>query len=301
MNKIQIIMKKTLVDSFSIKKTTIYLLFMLITSYLFAFAVSSNRISSLLFLDQQATLVSNYFLIGFMWTVGIPYLLYLIVLSAEAISKEIGSGTFLLIFSRPVKRLDILLGKFSGIFIYLMILNAYILFLLPSLAGLFYGLGNSLVYSLYKVSLVLFLYSIFITIFIMALSFILSTKFRKATTTSVVLFIVVLGIFFTPFLITNMTGEDAGYNPGYSFGLLGINLLEGTGLDLIPGTKSQFGSFTGVYSNTRDNPIVNYPYDLLEPTKLNIIPPSLNLLLIILLSVVMFYISYLFLRKKEIY
>jgi len=301
MNKISIILKKTLVDCFSIKKTALYLVFMLITSYFFAFKFNIRSFSNMLFLDQQATLVSNYFLVGFIWIVGIPYLLYLIILSANTLTKEISSGTFLLLFSRPIKKLDILLGKFSGILIYLMLINAYILFLLPSLVGLFYGLSSSLVYSLYKVSGVLFLYGIFITAFIMALSFLLSTKFKKATTTSVILFAIVLSIFLLPFLTTNIAQKDVGYNLGYSFGSLGISMLESVNLDLNPNTKEQFGSLTGVYSLSRGSPVVNYPYEIREPAKNRILPSFLNLLLIVALSIVMFYVSYLFLRRKEIY
>jgi len=301
MSKIKIIMKKTFVDNLSIKKTAIYTVFILITSYLFAFGIEAQNKSNMLFLDQQVNLVSNYFFTGFIWIVGIPYLLYLIILTAGTLSKEIESGTFLLIFTRPVKKQSIIIGKFLGLFFYLMLINAYILFLLPSLAGLFQGLSSSLVSSLYLVSIVLFVYSIFITFFIMALSFVLSTKIKKTIITSVVLFVVVLAIFLMPMLVTNISDKEVGYNLGYSFGSLGVNVLELSGLNLNPQIKNQFGSLTGVYLNKRDTPKINYPSAIQEPAKANLIPSSLNLMLIIISSLLLLYLSYIFLRKKEIY
>jgi len=296
-NKILIIMKKNLLDNFSIIKTSLYVILILAISY---FSIFQSRYfeSGYSFLDVQANLISQYFTMGFFFIVGIPYLLYLILLSAGVVSKEIDDGTFLLIFSRPVKRIDVLFGKFLGIFSYLTLVNAYILFTLPSLGALFFGLSKSTLFLLYEVSITLFLYGLLVTLFTLSLVFAFSSKFKKIVLISIALFIIVSAIFITPMVI-NMGFADmkTQTNP---FASLGVNILERFDLDLSPDSKVSFSMFTGTYVSgyTYSN---LYSPELQAPSRIKNIPSWLSVTLTLFLSSIFFLLSYLFIRRREIY
>ncbi len=295
-NKTFIIMKKTLIDNFSILKTFIYIFVISIISYYLIFETAGIGSPTLSLLDVQSKLVSSYFMFGFFIIIGIPFILYLVLLSAGAISREIDKGTFLLIFSRPVKRFDVLLGKFLGIFLYFFLINAFILFLLPSLGSLFLGLSKSTLFLLYKTSFALLIYSIFITAFMVSLAFVFSSKFKKTIVTAVILFIIVLGIFLMP--LANLGGQETVYTN--SFASLGLNVLNGFNLDLYPNSKTNFGQITGTYSQKRDYSEL-YPPELQEPSRIKTMPSWLSLILIIFLSFALFLLSLFLLKRKEIY
>lgn len=294
-NKSFIIMKKKLLDNFSIFKTFIYIFIILIISYYLIFKTANIHSPNLSLLDVQAQLVSNYFMFGFFIIIGIPFLLYLVLLSAGAISREVDKGTFLLIFSRPIRRFDVLLGKFLGIFIYFFLVNAFILFLLPALGSLFLGLSTSTLFLLYKTSFILLIYSIFITAFIVSLAFVFSSKFKKTIATAVILFIIVLGIFLIP--AANLGGQETKYTN--SFASLGLNILNGFNLDLSPNSKREFGQITGTYEARAE--ASTYPSQIVEPSRIKSIPSWLSLILIIFLSSALFLLSYFFIKRKEIY
>lgn len=288
-------MKKKLLDNFSIFKTFIYIFIILIISYYLIFKTANIHSPNLSLLDVQAQLVSNYFMFGFFIIIGIPFLLYLVLLSAGAISREVDKGTFLLIFSRPIRRFDVLLGKFLGIFIYFFLVNAFILFLLPALGSLFLGLSTSTLFLLYKTSFILLIYSIFITAFIVSLAFVFSSKFKKTIATAVILFIIVLGIFLIP--AANLGGQETKYTN--SFASLGLNILNGFNLDLSPNSKREFGQITGTYEARAE--ASTYPSQIVEPSRIKSIPSWLSLILIIFLSSALFLLSYFFIKRKEIY
>jgi len=295
-NKIFTIMKKELMDNLSILKTFGYITVVLLIAHFFISKIKESSYLSLL--DLQAKLMGEYFTLGFFLIAGIPFILYLIFLSSGAISREEDKGTFLLIFSRPVKRLDVLFGKFLGIFVYLILINAYILFLFPSLEALFLGLSKSTLLSLYKISIVLFVYSMLLTAFMVSLAFVFSSKFKKTVFTSIVLFVIVLGIFLTPLI--NYSGSTEKVYPNV-FASLGIDVLEGFNLDLSPDSKLSFGGLTGVYARESESQVDIYPPEIVEPLRIKIIPSWLNMLIFLFLIFVFFLISSFLINKKEVY
>lgn len=301
MKSIMIIMKKHLLDNLNIKRTLIYFFIILITSYLFAFKLLTRGLSSMPSLvDQQHTLISNYFLIGFIWTCGIPLLLYLIYLSSASISKEISESTFLLIISRPVKRSSILIGKFLSVLIYSLILNFTILLTLPSMASLILNLDNSLTMALYGVSLSLLIHTLLISIFIISLSLIFSIKFEKVTTTNIILFILIILIFLAPFMIRQSFYREDFYDPSYIIGSSSVSTLNMFGLDINPQTKETLSYFSGIFSLKRIQSDL-YPYNLIEPGKTFPNLFYISPFLLILFSLILTSLSHIMFKKKEIY
>ncbi len=298
-NKFLIVMKKTFIDSFSVLKTSIYISIILIFSYFLIFKDAESymqQTSSLL--EIQSKLVSNYFTMGFFIVVGIPFILYLILLSAGIISREIDKGTFLLIFSRPVKKFDILFGKFLGIFFYFFLINSFILFLLPSLESLFLGLSKSTLFLLYKTSFVLLIYSSFIIFFIVCLALVFSTKFRKTITTAIILIMIIIGIFLMP--IANMKSQEKIYVN--DFASFGIDILNGFNLPHVEDSMNLLVQTTGAYKEEDEIPEIYNSQEIISRYSRNkIMPFWLNLSLIISLSVASFLLSLFLLKRKEIY
>ena len=173
--------------------------------------------------------------------------------------------------------------------------------MIPSIAGLILNLDNSTLYSLYKVSLVLSTYNIFITLFFTSLGFLFSTKIKKSVVVNSVLFIVILLIFITPLLSGSLFKKDLKYDPSYFLGSLSEDLLEKKDLMLNNEQKSMFSIFTKVYSKNIDSSQVDSYFYLNEPAKVKRLPLYLNMSIFIIISILFLTIANFILSRKEIY
>ena len=293
------IMRKHLLDNLELKKTLIYYFLMLGSSLAFLILTKPRPTSN--FLAYKATLVSNYFLVGYLWICGLPFLLYTIYLSAGCISKEVSKGTFLLVLSRPVKRSHIIIGKFLSIVLYGMIINFALLAALPAGLVLFLHLDTTIVVALYKASLALMLYTLIISSLITSLGMVFSSKFENVIVTTIILIVGVLLILFLPTIFRVIIRTSTIIGPDFFTCSTGVNLLHIFGEDLANDLKGQlFSLMCGLYPSTMWTQLY-YPSWLISPPVLHSELFWLAPWLIVALIICLLFISYFIFKNKEIY
>ncbi|MBS3151861.1 ABC transporter permease [Candidatus Woesearchaeota archaeon] len=300
MNKALIIAKQTFIENLSLKKTWIYFIFVVsITLLGLKLSIQPGYLN---FIDKNAEFVSWYFLMGFFWIVGLPYMLYIGALSVNSVSKEINDGTIMLVFTRPLRRYEFLLGKFLGLFFYGLFINTMILFFVSSLVGIFYALDATIMKSLYTASFSLFFYNILLTFFIISFGMFLSSNIKKNIISMSVLFVLILSIFFIPPIINATIGSYQDKVPDLAFllGSTSVKILETFGIDLTPAAKENIASPTGVFSNIYFQS-TNLPSYVMEPAKVSNISLFLLVIIILILTSLLYYLGLLIIKKKEIY
>jgi ABC-type transport system involved in multi-copper enzyme maturation permease subunit len=296
MKKIWIIGKKVLLDNLGIVKTLSYLFFMIISSVLI-FCLSSEQRASLLY--WQGASVGVFFLLGFFWIVGVPFLLYIGSIAIGLISKEINEGTIMLIFTRPVKRSEFLIGKFLGVFFYGIFLNAFLLFFIPSLSAIFLKFDSAFLFELYKVAFALFIYSIFLTLFISSIGILLSSKFENNIISMAILFVIILVTYFLPFMVRSIYKQIFLPDLALLLGAMASSFFDGFGAKMLPLFKSEFFSkMTGIYSSIGG---VSFLYEIIEPIKVVNIPLAVSVFITIVLALCLGFLALYILNKKEIY
>lgn len=242
MNKTLSITYRTLTANLNLKNA-IYLLFILLTSLIFfQFNIFPTRELNLNNLQVVEALFTNKFLWwGFIWLIGIPAFLYFSFLISNSISREITSGTALLIFTRPVKRIEFVLGRFLGFWLFFNLINAVILFFIPALQNLLFRMPNLLLFPMYKISFLLLLYSFFFTAIISSLGVLLSSKFKKSLISLAAFFVLFILTYFLPIINSQLRIPNLPYllKPFFSLPFSYLNLL--------PAAAKMLNLFTNTY------------------------------------------------------
>gem|GEM_PF-3562950 len=300
-----IIGKQTLIDCFGIKKNWLYLLFIIITSSLLAKVIFSNLAGSTSFTDQFYGSVSGLFLIGFFWIVGIPYFIYLGAISVGAVSREFNEGTAMLIFARPVRRLEFIIGKALGIITYGILLNVISILFIASVIGIMFGLDYATLLALYNTSFALIIYSVFVTLLITSVGLFISLIVKKTIISMTLLFVFILLVFvFPPVINYSLESKIGNYQetiPDFAFllGSLSTGILNSFNLDLDSTTKNSLSLVTNTYTESTYS--VPIPYGLIDNPKTSDMHLIVPIILFIGIFLVLFYLGLYILKRKEIY
>jgi ABC-type transport system involved in multi-copper enzyme maturation permease subunit len=241
MNKTITIAKRTLLDNFN-RKSLLFLLFILITSVLFLQSgiVSKYNVNLNDFRVLEALYTSKFLMIGFIWTLGIPVLIYFALLISGSISKEINSGMTLLVLTRPVKREEYLLGKFLGYWKFFNLFNLISLILIPAANNVFFGMPAAYLIPMYKVALALFVYGIILTAILTSLGIMLSCKIKRSLISLMVLFVFLLTIYLVPLVNNVSSGIPYLIKPFFS-------IIDWFNIGILPDAARGLSMFTGTY------------------------------------------------------
>jgi len=252
--KILVIALKTLEDFFSLKTTVFYLIAMLIVPVLFSLILRSQNAMNFsnMTLEMQAIILTNLFLVfSFLWISGLPLVLFSIIKCSGFISGEDNKGTLLILVSKPVKRSEIILGKFLAFLLYIAIMQAAILLVVPYIWTLINGLDLYVFGKLLGAVIPVYLYSLFVAIIFGSIATALSSISRNTVRTVIVLVFVTILIFFGCALIRNNIGQVYGNYGLYNFDInyhLGNAFNYFTGdLKMAPTMQVVLGTFSGTY------------------------------------------------------
>jgi len=124
------IMIKTLKDMFSIRRSILFIIAVMIVPIIGSGIFNENSQVSLMTLAMQDQMVVGFFIIiSFIWIAGIPLVMLAGVTCGDFISKEDADGTLLLLVSKPVRRYEIIIGKFLAFMLSAVLLEAIALLL----------------------------------------------------------------------------------------------------------------------------------------------------------------------------
>jgi ABC-2 type transport system permease protein len=248
------IMLKTLKDLFSIRKTILFLVGIVIVPLVASGAFSSESQISQMPLAMQDQMVVGFFIVlSFMWMVGIPVVLLAGLTCGGFIAKEDQEGTLLLLVSKPIRRYEIVLGKFLAFMINSALLSLTALLLSALVISSSLGIDVYIFDNIMSLIMPLFLYSVFISFIFGAMATALSSLYKSATKSAMTITGITILIFFGLMIVRGWLGT---MYEGYSISYMDINyhlgntylfFLNSSGYRMAPIYQGIMGMFTGTY------------------------------------------------------
>jgi ABC-2 type transport system permease protein len=195
-----------------------------------------------------------YIILVFIWVAGIPLALLAAVTCGSFISKEEEDGTLLLLVSKPVRRYEIVLGKFLAFVVNMLILQSLLILMTPLLLYWMLPIDPFVFDVMAGFAPSFIMYSLFVSLAFGALATALSCISRSRTKTIMVLVALVIAVFFG-FMLFRGWMDAAGlydaYGPSidvnYHLGNSYMLFLESTGYRMSPTLQAVLGSFTGTF------------------------------------------------------
>lgn len=294
--RIQTVLRKALDDFTDLKFLLPFLAVLFLIGLMFTGGFSSglpSEFSNLPLEIQERELTKMFTQLTFLWYAGIPIMILIAIISANQIAKEEEEGSLRILLSKPVRRLEVILGKFLAIMLFSftvvligLSLGSVLLFHISGASSS--ALGES-VLSLMPTNMV---YALFLSFFISSIGTGISvlTGSRLKTAMTVVTIFVLL---FFGFIIIRMGTEamgiyqdyglysaDINYNLGNSY----IFIHDSLGGQFNPPTQSSLSPIMGTFdaSGADVDPLVGgMPVSLPEK---GYIPPAVSFSVILLIS-----------------
>ncbi|MBN2330623.1 MAG: ABC transporter permease subunit [Candidatus Aenigmarchaeota archaeon] len=272
--RFQVIMFKTLKDLFSIRRSLLFIIGVMIVPLVAGGMFSGGDGAALgdMTLAMQNQMVLGLFIIlTFMWMAGIPLVLLASVTCGDFISKEDGEGTLLLLVSKPVARSEIIIGKFLAFMVSAILLQMIVLLMSSLLMASTMHLDVYVFNNMLSLIPSLIMYSVFVSFIFGTIATALSSLFKSRIKTIMTLVGITILIFFGFMMIRGWLGSayegyyinymDVNYHLGNSY----LFFVESGGLKLIPIYQGIMGQFTGTYDAADINKLFDRDIGALPP------------------------------------
>jgi ABC-type transport system involved in multi-copper enzyme maturation permease subunit len=260
---------------------------------------------------QTQTVAGLFIVLSFIWLAGVPIALLAAFTCANFISKEEADGTLLLLVSKPVRRYEIILGKFLAFLVNMALLELTILLFVSLLLFNLMGIDPFVLDYLLGIVPFIFLYSMFIAFIFGAISTTLSVLSRSSVKIVIALVALVMLIYFGfPFLI-RVPAVSSGIYDKYMLYYFDVNYHLGNSYILFlsnykisPDFQAAIGQFAGVYETGGPGRIYYDPDLAAMPPSLELKTyshPFLSMVVWLVLSILIFIGGLFRFERKEIY
>jgi ABC-2 type transport system permease protein len=252
--RMHVIMLKTLKDLFSFRRTMLFVIAMIIAPLIGAGAFSEGaQISKMPLMMQDQMAVGFYIVLSFMWMVGIPLVLLAGLTCGGFIAKEDEEGTLLLLVSKPIRRCEIVAGKFLAFMINAALLSLTALLLSALIISSVLELDVYIFNSILSLVQPLFLYSLFVAAVFGGVATALSSVFKSVTKTAMTIAGITILVFFGMMIVRSWLGmlyEDysiSHIDVNYHLGNVFLLFLDSSGYRMAPIFQGIMGMFTGTF------------------------------------------------------
>jgi len=311
--RFHIIMKKALLDMMNPKRTILYLGIILLIPFIFTIIAENETIFDFasMSLPMQMQMITSIFIItSFIWIAGIPMVVFASANCGSFISREDETGTLLILVSKPIRRWEIMLGKFLAFMIVVTLLE--LTSILASLLLLYYRLPLDPMSLTTMLNIVpqIFFYSLFVAFVFASISAGLSAFFKNRTKILITLIAMVILIYFGFMVIRNWT-EASGIYEYYGFNMIDVNyhlgnayvtFLQSSGYRIIPPFQGILGTFTGTHESM--DPIKVFDQDIgampPEVPAKNYVSPAVSISLWLALAFSILSAGIIWFQRKEI-
>ncbi len=273
--RFQVIMFKTLRDLFSIRRSLMFLIGIMIVPLIAGGMMSGDdggSLSEMTLALQNQMVLGMFIILSFMWIVGIPLVLLASVTCGDFISKEDSDGTLLLLVSKPVARSEIIIGKFLAFMVSAALLELVVLLLSSLLMASTMQLDVYVFNNILSLIPALFMYSIFVSFIFGTIATAFSSIFKSRMKTIMTLVGITILIFFGFMIIRGWLGAayesyylsymDVNYHLGNSF----LFFVDASGVKLVPTYQGVMGQFTGTYDAADINKLFDRDIGAMPPT-----------------------------------
>ena len=305
--KFPIITARVLKDMFTLQRIVTYLIILCVVPAIAAMLIPES-ISSYTPEMQIVKLTDYLFTISFLWIAGIP----LVFMSAGTVSSmftsEITDGTILQLITKPLRRWEVVIGKFLAFFILFAFVEIIAFILSTYLLIYFSGCHLSIFWSMLAFLPPLVIYSFLVAVFFGSIALVLSTVIRKNALTIVIMAFLVM-IFYVGFLFFRLLGPryyqdyylyyiDIGYLLGNVF----VMLLDSFSVNLSPNFQLIFGFTAGTYEPAAFLDTIDYDqgFQLTTLPATNYVSNGLSLLICLFVPGFFILLSILKMKKMEV-
>lgn len=250
-----VIANKTFRDICKINRSIAFIIITTIIPFIVAYA-GLGEVKNFPLEMQILTLRDILFFTTYIWVAGIPLAFFAGITISGFIAGEVNEGTLLSLVSKPVRRWEIIFGKFFAYFIYILILETIAIFsttyILVTVSGCHLSVFNSLI----KYLPLLILYTIFVALIFGAIPLALSVIFKKTSLIILVIAGITIMSYFGFFIVRmayfdyyekyHLYHVDLGYHIGNIF----VLLLDNFGIRPTPMFQFIMSLFSGTYDTS---------------------------------------------------
>lgn len=258
-SKTWVVLRKTLIDMANPKLLALFLVAYGALTAFIALALTSGAPDDLALAPlrvQETVLTEGFTQMTFVWAAGIPMMALVGVQASRAVATEAERGTLRILLSKPIRRREVLLGKFAAV----VLIGAFVMVagLLLGAVGIFYfaganaaAIGGSII-PLLPGNLI---YVLYVSVIVGAIGTFLAVVTRRRMWTALGT-LLIPALFFGFVFVRMVAGTlyerymlyivDVSYHFGNAF----VFVHEMAGNDFSPTTQSSLDSFTGVYDTT---------------------------------------------------
>ena len=248
------IMIKTLKDMTGLRRTLLFLVGVLIVPLLGSGMFSEGtQISSMSLAMQDQMIVGFFIVISFMWMAGIPLVLLAGLTCSGFIAKESEEGTLLMLVSKPIRRYEIVAGKFLAFMVNSILLSTTAILMSALIVTSTTEADAYIVGNVMSMVPPLLLYAVFVTAVFGSMATALSAISRSGMKAGMVMAGITILIFFGMMILRMwLGGFYEGYyissvDPNYHLGNAYLLFVESSGYRMAPMFQGIMGTFTGTF------------------------------------------------------
>ena len=300
----RVVLNKTLRNMY--KPTLVIIYFMIVLFFTVIISISNLKNNSLSIINQIEQIKITYSIFNYLFLSGVGLILLIMIFGLDIFATEEYEGTMRILIAKPVSRKSIIMGKILGILIGIFIYYISSLIISFALYSLILGLDKDVFVGVINIIPSFIIYSLFIIVIVTSLTTILSSVFRKKTPAIVIFILLILGIYGVLPIIRSITIETGDYQKA-NFQYFDINAhLGNTYMYLIEGGKEEnelgdnmLSLFTSRYFFNSNDPDISSDGTMLLQ-KNDTINVPIVITIYMLISSILYYISYNIMTKKDI-
>ncbi len=306
-----IIFKQTIKNYFNLKFLIIYFSIFIPVYLALIFIFTKIKLpfieSYYLQMDKH---LAGFFIVSFMWTLGLPFLIMTANRGCSIYHQEIEEDTMIVLISKPITRYHIFIEKWLATMLISISVGVLSLFLSLSLYVVYYRLPSNTIILLLSLIPSLCIYMLFIVFVIIALSIFVTMVLNKRMWSMVIMVVfIMLFEFMIPLfkLLLTSSGVYEKFNLylvdiNYQFGYIQFYIIDKlTNVPFSPYAKATIDQFIGIFNLSNNGEVdldLGFIPNHFQP--LNYINPVIIIIFWLSISIIMMYLSYIFLKRKDI-
>ncbi|QVK17309.1 ABC transporter permease subunit [Mycoplasmatota bacterium] len=273
------------------------------------FNIDMKNVSSYIIMRDHY--LSNFFIVTFMWSLGLPFLITTASRGSALIQKEIDDDTLVLLVSKPINRKRIYLEKWLASFAISTIIGLLSIFLSLTLYIIVFKIDSMILLMFISLIPSLIIYILFINFVLTSLSMFVTALFKHRTRSviTLVIFIMIFQLIlpiFKPLLIQSRVYEKYFvylYDLNYHFGIIYYSIINlFSTVSFSPFTQIKIAQFVGIFSTGFNGYDMDRDLGFLPDhfQALNYINPIFVFIFWILLSSLFMWLCYRILKNTDI-
>jgi ABC-type transport system involved in multi-copper enzyme maturation permease subunit len=202
---------------------------------------------------QLSSTIGIYYILIFMWVLGIPFLIMMTSKGISLLANEFQEGTMSLLVSTKISRTKIVLSKWLALYITTLLLGTLAIILNLSIIYFVSGMSSFILNQLIQAIPNLIYYLLFIGFIFTTLSILMSLLVKSKVLASITMITIIILIFLIiPLFKSFLTVYYEDYylylfDLNYQLGLIYNYFISKSNIELTPSIQNILGMFIGIF------------------------------------------------------